>query len=159
MYKLINENGTLHSFHTGSFYGHSVQECTNAGTAEFSNGEMNTDKYRFELFHYIPMFPGDFITRKGTKGIMLFEVQSCRTKRDESKDFGWPNDYYVVNTIWCGYFSNETGQRTIFNGYGINPPKPKLTRKNAAFLGTFLALALFFVLFILIPILQALFGG
>lgn len=116
-FKLINENGSIHNFHNGMGWGHNIEENSKPTIVEFENG-VNTDQYKWSVFHYFPIRAGDFITRHMQSGkIGLYEVISSNENRCNSP-FG-PDDLYDVVANFCGYYDPKTNTRNIWNGYGI----------------------------------------
>jgi hypothetical protein len=50
----------------------------------------------------------------------LYEIVKANKKKFDSS-FG-PDDCYEVVANFCGYYDKKTGQRIIYNGYGISRP-------------------------------------
>lgn len=146
MYKLINPDGFVHDFAHKMWMGHAIEGSYNGKVIEFDGG-MNTDQFYWDVFHYLPIHRGDFIILNMNSGkIGLYECVNVRIPDINVRN----RDLYKITANWCGYFDKETGQRTIFNGYGIEKPLIKISINTKAKLSGISSAIFVFFLFVLV---------
>lgn len=121
MFKLINDNGTIHNFSFPMYWGHNIEGSDTPTMYEYD--DLTTQQYSWDVFNEMSIHAGDFITRRNSDHtkVLLYEVILAGKKKFSGTSFG-PNDCYEVTVRQCGYY--KPGVRTIFNGYGIEKPTP-----------------------------------
>lgn len=120
-FKLIREDPqVIHDFAHKMFWGHNIE---GSGSTPYHYAELETQEVDWTVFHFMPLFRGDFIKRNMESGrVGIYEIHSVSRMRGVS-------DAYYIKARFCGYMSKDGKTVQIFKGYGVEKSPVTLTRK------------------------------
>jgi hypothetical protein len=126
------------------YWGHNIE---GNGYSPYEYDDLVTQEVDWTVFHWIPLYRGDFISRNMESGrVGVYEIHSVSRMSGVS-------EAYNVTARFCGYLNEETGAINVFSGYGIEKPLikvPKISYRRFVIVGlTVLSILLIALLYTL----------